>query len=69
MYFSYFWPAEVSDETMRERLVARGLTSGRVDDNEETIQRRIHTFHRASEPVAEAYNDICVRVWFNKPIG
>jgi adenylate kinase family enzyme len=48
---------------MRERLVARGLTSGRVDDNEETIQRRIHTFHRASEPVAEAYNDICVRVW------
>lgn len=53
---------EVSDETMRARLLKRGLTSGRVDDNEETIQRRIQTFHRASEPVIAAYEDRCVRI-------
>ena len=54
--------SELSDDTMRERLLKRGLSSGRVDDNEATIQRRLRTFHRESEPVVAAYEDICVRV-------
>merc|ERR1712149_64463 len=47
---------EVSDATMTERLLNRGKTSGRVDDNEETIKKRLNTFHQHSKPVIEAYN-------------
>lgn len=46
---------DVSDETMTKRLLKRGETSGRVDDNEETIKNRLRTFHRETEPVIEHY--------------
>ena len=42
---------QVSDETMTERLLQRGKSSGRVDDNVETIKKRLDTFHKHSEPV------------------
>ena len=42
---------EVSDATMTERLLKRGQSSGRVDDNVETIKKRLDTFHKHSEPV------------------
>merc|ERR1711993_135086 len=48
---------EVSDETMTERLLNRGKTSGRVDDNVETIKKRLDTFHKHSKPVIEAYSE------------
>merc|ERR1739842_74630 len=47
---------EVSDATMTERLLKRGQSSGRVDDNVETIKKRLNTFHQHSKPVIEAYN-------------
>ncbi len=53
---------ELSDKTMTERLINRGKTSGRVDDNEETIKKRLNTFHQHSKPVVEAYKDKCVIV-------
>lgn len=40
---------------MRERLLARGQTSGRADDNEETIVKRFRTFVEQSKPVIERY--------------
>merc|ERR1712109_97852 len=46
---------EVSDETMTERLLKRGQSSGRVDDNVETIKKRLNTFHQHSEPVMDHY--------------
>ena len=46
---------EVSDETMKKRLMKRGESSGRVDDNEETIVKRLSTFHAATEPVAQYF--------------
>lgn len=46
---------EVSDATMIKRLLHRGKTSGRVDDNEETIQRRLDTFHSQTQPVIDHY--------------
>ncbi len=46
---------EVSDETMTKRLLKRGETSGRVDDNEETIKKRLATFHNLTRPVIEHY--------------
>nr|XP_054919206.1 uncharacterized protein LOC129380930 [Dermacentor andersoni] len=53
---------EVKDETMKTRLLKRGETSGRVDDNEETISKRIKTFHTESEPVLEKYKTMVHKV-------
>lgn len=49
MYF------HVSDETMTKRLLGRAETSGRVDDNEETIKKRLKTFHDITTPVVDYY--------------
>ncbi|XP_021354678.1 adenylate kinase isoenzyme 5-like isoform X3 [Mizuhopecten yessoensis] len=46
---------EVPDEVMTERLLERGKTSGRVDDNEETIKKRLETFHNQTKPVVDHY--------------
>merc|ERR1711936_1199247 len=50
---------DVSDATMTERLLNRGKSSGRVDDNEETIKKRLATFHQHSKPVISAYEAKC----------
>lgn len=46
---------DVADETMKTRLLGRALTSGRVDDNEETIMKRLKTFHDHTAPVMDYY--------------
>lgn len=46
---------ECSPDTMRQRLLQRGETSGRVDDNEETIVKRLKTFDNETKPVIECY--------------
>ena len=56
----------MSDGTMTERLLNRGKSSGRVDDNEETIKKRLATFHQHSKPVVEAYKDKTVIVSGNE---
>ncbi|XP_064489945.1 serine/arginine repetitive matrix protein 2-like [Ornithodoros turicata] len=58
---------EVKDETMTARLLERGKTSGRVDDNEETIKKRLETFHKETEPVLEKYKDIVEKVSAEDP--
>jgi len=45
----------VTDETMTKRLLHRAKTSGRVDDNEETIKKRLLTFHECTQPVCDYY--------------
>jgi len=50
---------DVSDATMTERLLNRGKSSGRADDNEETIKKRLNTFHQHSKPVIDAYASKC----------
>ena len=40
---------------MTQRLLKRGQTSGRVDDNEETIKKRLDTYYKATEPVIAFY--------------
>ena len=47
---------DASDESMKKRLLHRGQSSGRVDDNEETIKHRLKTFHDVTEPVIDHYN-------------
>ena len=46
----------VADETMKSRLLKRAETSGRVDDNEETIVKRLKTFHNHTTPVIDYYD-------------
>ena len=63
----------VSDKTMTSRLTFRGQTSGRVDDNAETIKKRLVTFHQATQPVVKVMDDNkilllrsinCMALWF-----
>lgn len=42
-------------ETMTKRLLKRGETSGRSDDNEETIKKRLDLYYKATEPVIAFY--------------
>ena len=46
---------DASDESMKKRLLHRGQSSGRVDDNEETIKQRLQTFHQVTTPVIDYY--------------
>ncbi|XP_013790010.2 adenylate kinase isoenzyme 1-like [Limulus polyphemus] len=48
---------DVSDETMTKRLLQRGISSGRVDDNETTIKSRLQTFHSHSQPILDYFGD------------
>ncbi|CEP19145.1 hypothetical protein [Parasitella parasitica] len=44
-----------SEEVLLKRLLERGETSGRVDDNIESIKKRFRVFEETSLPVIEAY--------------
>ncbi|VDM79945.1 unnamed protein product, partial [Strongylus vulgaris] len=46
---------DVSDDILIERLLNRAKTSGRVDDNIETIKKRLNTFKTATKPVVDYY--------------
>lgn len=52
------------EDVMRERLLNRGKTSGRADDNEESIVKRFRTFVETSMPVVDhfAAEDKVIRV-------
>jgi len=47
---------QVSDDTMKSRILKRGMTSGRSDDNEKTVVKRLQTFHANNQPVVDYYN-------------
>ena len=48
---------QVSEEELVKRLLNRGLTSGRTDDNnEEVIRERILEYHRKTSAVADHYH-------------
>lgn len=59
------------DETeLVQRLLNRGKTSGRSDDNEETIRKRLYVFNEHSKPVIDHYsklNKVC-RIDANRPV-
>ena len=46
----------VSEEELLQRLLNRGLTSGRPDDNNvEVIRARITEYHKKTSPVSDYY--------------
>lgn len=44
-----------SQETLLDRLLKRGESSGRIDDNIESIKKRFQVFKETSYPVIEAF--------------
>ncbi|KAG2225320.1 hypothetical protein INT45_005564 [Circinella minor] len=48
---------ECSEETLVTRLLKRGESSGRIDDNIESIKKRFQTFKDTSFPVIEYYEE------------
>jgi UMP-CMP kinase len=44
------------ESVMQERLLNRGKTSGRADDNEESIKKRFKTFIETSMPVVDYFD-------------
>ena len=49
---------EVTEDELMQRLVNRGKTSGRSDDNEETIRARIQEYENKTAPVAGYYANL-----------
>ena len=47
---------DVSEQELTKRLIGRGLTSGRSDDTEEVIVKRIKEYRSKTEPVASYYD-------------
>lgn len=46
---------KVPEEELKARLVNRGKESGRSDDNEETIKKRLDVYHKQTEPLSQWY--------------
>jgi len=45
----------VPEEMLMQRLINRGKTSGRADDNAETIKKRLDVYHAQTAPLAQWY--------------
>ena len=46
---------EVDDAELIKRIIARGQTSGRADDNEETAKKRLATYYSQTLPLKDFY--------------
>ena len=46
---------DVPEEMLMERLINRGKTSGRADDNAETIKKRLAVYHNQTAPLIDWY--------------
>ena len=46
---------DVPEDELMERLIKRGQMSGRADDNEETIKKRLVVYHSQTQPLIEWY--------------
>ena len=48
---------EVPEDELMTRLIKRGKDSGRADDNEETIKKRLHVYHSQTSPLIDWYKN------------
>ena len=46
---------DVPEEELMQRLIKRGQESGRADDNEETIKKRLVIYHQQTQPLIAWY--------------
>ena len=48
---------DVPEDELMKRLILRGQQSGRADDNEETIKKRLVVYHSQTQPLIEWYKN------------
>ena len=48
---------EVPEDELMVRLIKRGKDTGRADDNEETIKKRLHVYHSQTAPLIDWYKN------------
>lgn len=62
---------DCAEEELKRRLIERGKTSGRSDDNEESIVKRLQVFNEQTKPVIEHYSGTgkLVRIDANRDIA
>lgn len=48
---------DVPEEELMTRLIKRGQESGRADDNEETIKKRLLVYHSQTAPLIDWYKN------------
>ncbi|MBD5217459.1 MAG: adenylate kinase [Bacteroidales bacterium] len=46
---------EVPEEELIDRMLKRGQQTGRADDNEDTIKKRLEVYHNQTEPLRDFY--------------
>ena len=52
---------DVPEDILMDRLIKRGQQSGRSDDNEETIKKRLNVYHTQTAPLIEWYEKEGIR--------
>ncbi|KAA6351557.1 adenylate kinase [termite gut metagenome] len=52
---SVMFDLEVPEDELMIRLIKRGKESGRADDNEETIKKRLNVYHSQTTPLIDWY--------------
>ncbi len=45
----------LADQIMTARIMERGLSSGRIDDNEEAIRKRLVTYRESTMPIIKEF--------------
>jgi adenylate kinase len=48
---------DAPEDELMQRLIKRGKESGRADDNEETIKKRLVIYHQQTQPLIEWYKN------------
>ncbi len=48
---------DVPEDELMKRLIKRGKDSGRADDNEETIKKRLVVYHQQTQPLIQWYKN------------
>ena len=49
---------EVPDDELVKRMINRGKMTGRTDDNEETIKKRLKVYHNQTSPLRDHYKKL-----------
>ncbi len=52
---NYVVGLEVDEEELIQRIILRGKTSGRADDNHETVKKRLDTYNAQTLPLRDYY--------------
>jgi UMP-CMP kinase len=68
--FKFVLYFECPEKIMEERLLKRGETSGRTDDNIESIRKRFKTFVESTIPIIDYYDKKgkCIKINANRTI-